>query len=211
MILPCDPIMTEEALDDHSDWQQQGPLPLDVRLDRAGQHVVRARLFFELWSYFEEDATRAKIIETMQDYSEFFRFTSHAYLVAYIIYIAGIFDKRRDTISVTRLASEMKTAELIKGQQVAEIDALLAEAAPIADKVTILRHNAFAHRSAMIGYDDVFKMAAVTPGQLRELTELVLKIVNRLLLARGLNEQDFAPLPREDAEKIMRALGECPR
>ena len=198
--------MTEEALDDHSDWQQQAPLPLDLRLDRAGQHVVRARLFFELWSYFEEDTTRAKIIETMQDYSEFFRSTPHAYLVAYVI-----FDKRKDTISVTRLASEMKTAKLIEGQQAAEIDALLPEAAPISDKVTTLRHNAFAHRSARIRYYDVFKMAAVTPGQLRELTELALKIVNRLLLARGLKDQYFTPLPREDAEKIMRALGKCPR
>jgi hypothetical protein len=202
--------MTEEALDDHSDWEQGGPLPLHERLDRAGQHVVRARLFFELWSYFEEDTTRAKIIETMQDYSEFFRFTPHAYLVAYVIYIAGMFDKRKDTISITRLASEMKTAGLIKGQQAEEIDALLAEAAPIAKKVTILRHKAFAHRSARIRYDDVFKMAAVTPGQLRELTELALKIVNRLLLAHGLNDQHFAPLPREDAERIMRALGKCP-
>jgi hypothetical protein len=54
-------------------------------------------------------------------------------------------------------------------------------------------------------------MAAVTPGQLRELIELALKIVNRLLLARGLKDQYFTPLPREDAEKIMRALGKCPR
>jgi len=199
--------MTEEAVDERSEWQQLGPLPLDERLDRAGQYVVRARLLFELWSYFEEKITRAKIIETMREYNEFFRFTPHAYLVAYVIYIAAMFDKTKDTISLTRLASEMKAAELIKGQQAAEIDALLAEASPIVEKVSILRHNAFAHRSARIRYDDVFKMAAVTPGQLRELTELALKVTNRLLLARGLKDQNFTPLPREDAEKMMKALG----
>jgi hypothetical protein len=47
-------------------------------------------------------------------------------------------------------------------------------------------HRAFAHRSASISYDDVFKLAAVKPDQLRDLTEVALKIANRLLLARGL-------------------------
>jgi hypothetical protein len=68
------------------------PLPLNQRLDHIGQHIVRARLFLDLWFYFEERVSRRKIIETMQKYSEFFIFTPHAYLVAYVIYMAGVFD-----------------------------------------------------------------------------------------------------------------------
>jgi hypothetical protein len=30
------------------------PLSLNQRLDRIGQHIVRARLFLDLWFYFEE-------------------------------------------------------------------------------------------------------------------------------------------------------------
>jgi hypothetical protein len=71
------------------------PLPLNQRLDHIGQHIVRARLFLDLWFYFEERVSRRKIIETMQKYSEFFIFTPHAYLVAYVIYMAGVFDKNR--------------------------------------------------------------------------------------------------------------------
>jgi hypothetical protein len=182
---------------------QQRPLPLDERLYRAGQHVVRARLFLD----FEQNTSRAKIIETMREYNEFFRFTPHAYFVAYIVHIAAMFDKTRDTISLTRLAKEMKAARFIQGQEIAEIDAVLAEAAPIVEKVTVLRHHAFAHRSASISYDDAFKKAAVKPDQLRDLTELALKIANRLLLARGLKDEFFTSLPREDAERMMKALG----
>jgi hypothetical protein len=186
---------------------QQRPLPLDERLYRAGQHVVRARLFLDLWFYFEESTSRAKIIETMREYNEFFRFTPHAYFVAYVVHIAAMFDKTRDTISLTRLANEMKAARLIQGQETGKVDAPFAEAAPIAEKVTVLRHRAFAHRSASISYDDVFKKAAVKPDQLRHLTELTLKIANCLLLARGLKDEFFTSLPREDAERMMKTLG----
>jgi hypothetical protein len=92
------------------------PLPLNQRLDRIGQHIVRARLFLDLWFYFEERVSRRKIIETMQEYSEFFIFTPHAYLVAYVIYMAGVFDKRRDTISLRPLVREVKKAGQLQGQ-----------------------------------------------------------------------------------------------
>ena len=108
------------------------PLPLDERLYRAGQHVVRSRLFFDLWFYFEGAETRPNIIETMREYNEFFRFTPHAYFVAYVVHIAGMFDKRRDTINLTRLAQEMKAAHQIQGHAITEVDALLAQATPVA-------------------------------------------------------------------------------
>ena len=185
---------------------QREVLPLEERLYRAGQHVVRARLFLDLWFYFEEKTTRAKIVDTMREYNEFFRFTPHAYFVAYIVHIAAMFDRRKDTISLPRLAKEMKMSRLLQGNSAAEVDRLLAEAAPIASKVLVLRHYAFAHRSARISYDDAFKQAAVKPNQLHELTEVALKIANRLLLARGLKDEAFTTLPREDAEKMMKAL-----
>jgi hypothetical protein len=80
------------------------------------------------------------------------------------------------------------------------------KAKPIADKVVLLRHNAFAHRSANTSYDDVFKIAAVKPDQLRDLTDVALEITNRLLLACKLQDQYFNELPREAAEAMMKAL-----
>src|ERR1043166_5884530 len=181
-------------------------LTLEERLERIGQHIVRAGLFLDLWFYFEEKESQDKIIETMRDYNEFFRFTPHAYLLSYVIYIAGAFDKREDTISFIPVVRAMKADGHLSGEEGAKVDALLAEAKPIVEKVFILRHKAFAHRDADIPYNDVFKMAEVTPLQLRDLTKVALKIANRLLLARGLRDQYFTELPRQAAEEMMKAL-----
>jgi hypothetical protein len=181
-------------------------LPLNERLDRIGQHIVRARLFLDLWFYFEEQDSRGKIIETMQEYSEFFRFTPHAYLITYVIYMAGVFDKRKDTISLAPLIREVKAAGHLNARDAATVDALMLGAKPIADKVAILRHKAIAHRSAHISYNEVFKMAAVKPKQLRDLTDMTLKIANYLLLARGVQDQYFTEFPRGAAQAMMKAL-----
>jgi hypothetical protein len=183
------------------------PLPLNERIDRIGQHIVRARLFLDLWFYFEGDS-RSKIIETMQEYNEFFRFTPHAYFVTYVIYMAGVFDKRKDTISLASLIDDVKAAGCLDARDAATVGALLVQAKPTADKVAILRHKAFAHRSAHSSYNQVFKMADVKPDQLRELTEMAMDIANRLLLARGMHAQHFTKLPREAAEAMMKALAD---
>lgn len=184
------------------------PLPLNERLDRIGQHIVRARLFLDLWFYFEERDSRAKIINTMREYNEFFRFTPHGYFVTCVIYIHGVFEQRRDTINLASLVREVKATGCLEAHDAARVDTLRVQAKPIADKVAILRHQAIAHRSAHIGFDDVYKMAAVRPDQLRDLTEIALNIANRLLLARGLRDQYFTTLPREAAEAMMKTLAD---
>jgi hypothetical protein len=182
------------------------PLPLKERLDRIGWHIVRARHLLDLWLYFEEQGSRDQIIETMEEYDAFFRLTPHAYVVAYVIYMAGVFDKSQDTISLLHLVPEMKTAGQLKEQDAAAVDALMDEAKPVADKVRILRHKAFAHRSAHISYDDVFEMAGVKAAELRGLTNSALEIANRLLRAHGRSVQHFTGFPREAAEEMMKAL-----
>jgi hypothetical protein len=185
------------------------PLPLDQQLERIGQQIVWGRLFLELLFYFEERSSQGKIIKTIDEYSEFFRFTTHAYFVAYVIYMAGVFYESKGTSSLPRLVRDMKKAGQLKGQDAAAVDRLLVEAKPLANKVLILRHEAFAHQSAQIWYNDVFKKADVTYAQLRELTDTALNIANHLLVALRLRRRDFAEaeLPREDAEEMMTALG----
>jgi len=184
-------------------------LPLKVRIDRVAQHIIRARLFLDLWFYFEEDRSRREIIETMREYGEFFRFTPHAYLVTYVVYMAGVFETRQDTISLVILIREMKAARQLNGQDEAAVSSLLSSAKPIAKKVAILRNNAIAHRTISLSYNDVFKLANVTPGELRDVTDIALKIANRLLLSCGLQDQHFTDMPRQDAVSMMTALAKA--
>jgi hypothetical protein len=182
------------------------PLTLNERVYRIGQHVVRARIFFDLWYYFEGEETRSKIIDVMEEYNELFKFTPHAYLTSYLIYIAGTFDKTKGTISFIHLIRDATKVGIVNPVEARNLDKLMADAKPLADKATLLRHGAFAHRSASVSYNDTFKQAAVTPDELRELTEIALAIANRLLAACGLQSQYFRTLPREAAEAMMKAL-----
>src|SRR5437899_2871704 len=99
-------------------------IPIDERLERAAQLVLRSRVFYDIWFYYEGAETRPLIIDTMQQFSEFFRFDPHAHFVAFVVHIAALFDKRRDTISLPSLAREMKAGKLIPAQAAAEVDAL---------------------------------------------------------------------------------------
>src|SRR5437016_5028878 len=146
-------------------------LSLNERLDRVAQHVIRARLFLDLWFYFEADCSRREIIEAMREYSEFFRFTPHAYLMTYVVYMAGAFETRQDAISLVSLVREMKATGRLE-QDKATVNSLLSSAKPIAKKVAILRNNAFAHRTVSMSYNDVFKLADVTPAELRDVTDI---------------------------------------
>ena len=182
------------------------PFELDERLERASQLVVRARIFHDLWFTFEDARTRPATLDVTERFGEFFAFDPHAHFVAFVVHIAAVFERRYGTINLQGLAKEAKEANLISAQTAAEIDALLDEAAPLVSKVTKLRSNLFAHRSASLPYDAAFRKANVTAEQLRHLTEIALKISNRLLLARGLRDHMFNYKPREEAEAILETL-----
>ncbi len=125
---------------------QRQSLPINERLERAAQLVLRSRIFYDIWIYFEGD-TRADILDTMQEFSEFFRFDPHAHFVAFIVHTAALFEKRKDTINLPLLAKEVMPTSKMGGaspsQYPAEINALLDQAKPLASKVIILRNNLF--------------------------------------------------------------------
>lgn len=181
-------------------------LPIEDRIERAAQLVLRARVFFDIWFYFESNDTRPSLLDIMQEFSEFFRFAPHAHFVAFVVTTAALFDRRRDTISLPGLVREMEQANRLPTRTQADLNALIKQAQPLAAKIVLLRHNAFAHRSSTLSYDDAFKAAAVTAAQMRDLTDTALKIANHLARAIGRTEHFFNELPRADAETMMKAL-----
>jgi len=129
---------------------------------------------------------------------------------SYVIYMSGVFDTRRDTISFSNLVRDVKKAARLTANDAKDAEKALAQARPAADKLKILRDKAFAHRSAHISYNDVFAEADVTPDELRNLTDLSLDVANRLLVACGLPKERFTPHPKEYADAMMKALANKP-
>jgi hypothetical protein len=180
-------------------------LPLDERLNVAAQLLTRARIFYDIWWFYEGADTRPKILGTMNVYSEFFRFDTHAHFVSMVISLAGLFETRSDTINFGALINEAETAPAPKAA-VDRARELMTGVAGIPSKVAILRSNLFGHRSASLSYAEAFQKADLKPDQLRDLTVVGLKIANTLLKARGLHEQFFNELSRAHLERLINRL-----
>ena len=124
------------------------PFPADERLEVAADLVVRARIFYDIWRYYEDAETRPAIIGALNQYSEVFRFDTHANFFTFIVYVAGLLEARNDTVNLPALIDEYDRAKLITPQVIADSRAILAQIQPLRSKLIILRSNLFAHRSA---------------------------------------------------------------
>ncbi|MCH8012988.1 MAG: hypothetical protein IIA61_13760 [Candidatus Marinimicrobia bacterium] len=184
------------------------PLPLDERIELAAQLIKRARIFYDVWWFYEGTGTRPRILDTMNRYSEFFRFDTHAHFVSMVVHLAGLFETRSDTINFTALVDELDTSGLFPPEDLGQAQDVIKEIQNLPSKLAILRSNLFAHRSASLSYKEAFRKADVTPNQLRDLTVAGLRIANILLHARGLPEQHFHELSRKDAERLLHDLAQ---
>lgn len=181
------------------------PLPLDQRLSTAGQLVLRARISYDIWWLYEGVGTRPKIIDAMRVYSEFFRFDTHAHFISMVMHLSAVFEDRRDTINFNRLIKDAEKAG-IKEEAIKHANVCLETSRNVAKNLAKLRHKVIAHRDYTLPYDEVFKLAAVKPDEIRVLTETGLEIVNTLLKSRGFEEVCFTDLPLDDAKKLIRDL-----
>jgi hypothetical protein len=174
-------------------------------VDLAGQLAVRARVFLDIWWIYEAVHTRGKYLATMNRFSEFYRFDSHAHFVAMVMYLSQLFEPRDDTLNLPSLAQKASSGGV--AQSVTEQARLALDAArPLISKVMILRSNLFAHRSAKLSYAEVFDLAKVTPDQLRELSDFALRIVNLLGEAVGTDEKFVHSLSAAHAEAVLKTL-----
>lgn len=187
------------------------PLSMDERINIAAQLIKRARIFYDVWWFYESVDTRPKILDTMNRYSEFFRFDTHAHFISLVIHLAGLFETRRDTVNFNALIEEAETSSLFPAETIDQAKAVIAKIRDLPSKLAILRSNLFAHRSVSLLYEDAFQIADITPNQLCNLTVAGLHIANLLLIARGLPEQFFHELACKDVEALLHDLAKTNR
>jgi len=178
---------------------------LETKLDVLVQLVLRARCFFDLWWVYEGAPTRQMHLDAMNQYSEFFRFDTHAQQVAYTIYLCQLFEDKSKTLSISAALRQAKHKGL-PPQTIAVVEQLLQKAKPIVKKLIIIRSNLFAHRSLTLDYGTAFTRASITPNQIRCLCEIGLKALNSLRVAIRQNEHEFSALPAEDLGRLLKDI-----
>jgi hypothetical protein len=181
-------------------------LPFDEKLNTSAQLALLARRFFDVWWLYESVDSRPIILKAMNRFPEFFSTDGHAHFAAMVNHLASLFENRKDTINFQALLQETTASSLVSNVALAEAKNILQSVATLRPKVAILRSNLFSHRSASLSYDEAFRKAAITPFQLRDLTDAGISIANILLVARGQKECSYIPAAPEQLRMLLDTL-----
>ena len=147
------------------------------------QHSVQtAALNFNIWWVYKSEATRPKYINELNRYPLFFQTSIHAHFVALLIALYGLYETRKDTYNIPDLLKKLRADSMLPTDTLDSIQLIYDRAKPIWVKVSILRNDAFGHRSKAHTVEDVFKSAGVSPNELKLLVELTEELLNEVTL-----------------------------
>jgi len=139
-----------------------------------------AGLNYEIWWVYKEKESRKRFVDTLNTYPLFFQTSLHAHFVAMIVSTYRIYEKRKDTINMPQLIKQLKQSNTISIQNLKKIDSEIEKLKPLWIKVSVIRNKIFGHRSNTLDYDEIWKEAAVTPNQFKQLIDDSKRILNDL-------------------------------
>ncbi len=188
--------------------EQTNKAQIRSQLYDLGQTVQVADLNRQVWWTYKEKEWRSKYIDVMQDYSLFFQTSIHANFVAMLVALYRLYETRADTVNIPGLIKLLKDSNAVSEDVIDKVDGMFHKTKDLWVKVTILRNEAFGHRSKKFSVMEVFERSGVAPD---ELEELILK--TRELLNEISYDLERSTLPSElgadaDTMKLLDDLNE---
>ena len=144
---------------------------LDVadRVKIAADLSYRAQVFHATWFGIASRDGRAKYAHALDEHAEVLIMAQAAHMVALVCALHSLFERSVKTVNLPAIDAELGG---IAGD-------LIEEAQVTAAKVAKLRHNLFAHRSGRLTQAEIYRLAAITPDDLRWLAIKSSAIVRR--------------------------------
>jgi hypothetical protein len=171
------------------------------RIKQVADRVTFASMNYRIWRIYTEPGDRAKYLGVLQRYNSFFRTSLQAHFVATIITLYGLYETRRESISLTRLAQELSDAKLHS-----EIQPMLDEANGIwRKKITILRNDVYAHLSD-IDFGATFSEVRISSNEIERLIKLSKYLVNKLSYDNDRSTFAFNLDPASDTYNLLNRL-----
>lgn len=146
------------------------------------QPVQTAALNFNVWWVYKSKDTRPKYVDVLNRYPLFFQTSIHAHFVALLVALYGLYETRKDTYNIPDLLKQLRADCMLPTDILDSIQSIYDRAKPLWVKVSILRNNAYGHRSKAHTVEDVFKRAGVSPDELKLLVELTEELLNEVTL-----------------------------
>ena len=178
-------------------------IDIDTYITELRHTVTVAGLNHEIWWVYKSKDTRPQFVDAMNRYSLFFQTSIHAHFVATLVALYRLYETRSDTYNISTLLRSLKEHETIDEEILGGLNKLYQEMKPLWVKVNILRNKAFGHRSTAHTVEEVFKEAAVTPNELRDLVDGTKKLLNKLSHAWDRSSHAFNLGAREDTVRLL--------
>jgi len=171
------------------------------QIKQVADRVTFASMNYRIWRIYTEPGDRAKYLGVLQRYNSFFLTSLQAHFAAAIITLYGLYETRRDCISLARLTQELSDPKLRS-----ELQPMLDDANGIwRKKITVLRNDVYAHLSDT---DLVakFSEASISPNEIERLIKLSKELVNKRSYANDRSRFAFNLDPARDTYNLLDRL-----
>lgn len=171
------------------------------QIKQVADRITFASMNYRIWRIYTEPTDRAKYLGVLRRYNSFFLTSLQSHFAATIITLYGLYETRRNSISLTLLVERVSDTNLR-----VEIQPLLDEANAIwQKKITILRNDAYAHLSD-IDFEAKFSEAGISPNEIERLIEISKELVNKLSYANDRSTFAFNLDPASDTYRLLDRL-----
>lgn len=171
---------------------------MNDQLKQVADQITFASMNYRIWRIYTEPGDRAKYLEVLRKYNSFFLTSLQAHFLAAIITLYGLYERRPDSISLSRLLQDTPDDKLRR-----ELQPILDEARSIwRKKITILRNEVYAHLSDR-DFKAKFADAKLSPNEIERLIELSKHLVNKLSYAGDHSTFAFNLDPTTDTHNLL--------
>ncbi|MDZ7686930.1 MAG: hypothetical protein U5O39_19905 [Gammaproteobacteria bacterium] len=180
---------------------------LDEYLKELREAVSVAGLNHQIWWVYKSKDTRHQFIKTMRRFNLFFQTSEYAHFVTLLVGLYRLYETRTDTYNIPTFLKRIREFGHLPESSVSEAEEIyLNQAKPLWIKVSILRNEAYGHRSSTSTMAEIYQKAGVSPNELHELMEVTKKLLNTLSHAWDNSSHAFNLGSKDATIRMLKAL-----
>jgi len=176
-------------------------------LNRVKDAIVAASKHYNIWYIYKNKDDRPRYVNVMNHYLGFFRVSISAQFTAMLLTLSKVLDKntKNNRISMYSLIDSAEKHNLIKPSKLREIRNKLCGTAEMFKNLQILRNNVFAHLGNL-DTEKAFKLAGISPNDLRELIDSSISILRSIYYAYDRGDFAFDYHSKKDTYSLLNDL-----
>ena len=130
-------------------------------LDELYYTIREVCLHYDYWRLMIDPISRKDYSRPFRAYPLFFGISNHGHFVTMVIGLYRLYETRDDTHNIPTLLKQLRLQKKLPEPMLAQFEKRCSAAKPIWKKVSILRNQAYGHKTWELSGIDVFKKASL--------------------------------------------------